>query len=163
MYASVNRVSLGWDKGLSPHRRQAIILKCWVIINQSLKNKLKLHFNQNTKPFLHENPSEDIVCEMAAVLSRERYVNEWSAHRIPSLWGIIPIIEKSLDLIWHWLPIQQFTSGFWPNESHHVDGHYRQFFDIRRTTSQHLKYSRSVLRLSLPNLLKPDVKSRMKM
>ena len=40
---------------------------------------------------------------------------------------------------------------------------YRQVSDIRRTKSQHLKDSRAVLRLSLPNPLKPDVKSRMKM
>ena len=40
---------------------------------------------------------------------------------------------------------------------------YRQVSNIRRTKSQHLKDSRIVLRLSLPNPLKPDVKSRMKM
>ena len=40
---------------------------------------------------------------------------------------------------------------------------YRQVFDIRRTKSQHLKDSRTVLRLFLPSPLKPDVKSRMKM
>ena len=40
---------------------------------------------------------------------------------------------------------------------------YRQVFNISRTKSQHLKDSRTVLRLSLPNPLKPDVKSRMKM
>ena len=40
---------------------------------------------------------------------------------------------------------------------------YRQVSNIRRTESQHLKDYRTVLRLSLPNPLKPDVKSRMKM
>ena len=40
---------------------------------------------------------------------------------------------------------------------------YRQVSNIRRTKSQHLKDSRTVLRLSLPNPLKPVVKSRMKM
>ena len=40
---------------------------------------------------------------------------------------------------------------------------YRQVSNIRHTKSQHLKYSRSVLRLSLPNPLKPDVKSGMTM
>ena len=38
---------------------------------------------------------------------------------------------------------------------------YRQVSNIRRTKSQHLKDCRTVLRLSLPNPLKPDVKSRM--
>ena len=40
---------------------------------------------------------------------------------------------------------------------------YRQVSSIRCTISQHLKDSRTVLRLSLWNPLKPDVKSRMKM
>ena len=40
---------------------------------------------------------------------------------------------------------------------------YRQVSNIRRTKSQHLKDPRTVLRLSLPNPLKPNVKSRMKM
>ena len=40
---------------------------------------------------------------------------------------------------------------------------YRQVSNIRRTKSKHLKDSRTVMRLSLPNPLKPDVKSRMKM
>ena len=38
-------------------------------------NKLKWHFNQNIKLFIHENASENIVCEMAAILSRGRWVN----------------------------------------------------------------------------------------
>ena len=37
-----------------------------------------------------------------------------------------------------------------------------QISNIRRTKSQNLNVSRLVLQLSLPNQLKPDVKSRMK-
>ena len=40
---------------------------------------------------------------------------------------------------------------------------YRQVSNIRRTKSQRLNDYRTVLRLSLPNPLKPDVKSKMKM
>ena len=40
---------------------------------------------------------------------------------------------------------------------------YRQVSNIRRTKFQQLKDSRTALRLSLPNPLKPHVKSRMKM
>ena len=40
---------------------------------------------------------------------------------------------------------------------------YRQVSNIRRTKFQHLKNSRTVLRLSMPNPFKHDVKSRMKM
>ena len=45
----------------------------------------------------------------------------------------------------------------------HMGFDYRQVSNISRTKSQYLKDSRTVLRLSLPNPLKPDVKSRMKM
>ena len=40
---------------------------------------------------------------------------------------------------------------------------YRQISNIRRTKSQNLNVSRLVLQLSLPNLLKPCIKLRMKM
>ena len=40
---------------------------------------------------------------------------------------------------------------------------YRQDSNISRTKSQNSQDSRTVLRLSLPNPLKPDIKSRMKM
>ena len=58
------------------------------------------------------------------------------------------------------LSLWGYTSG------HHITQFlliYRQVSNIRRTKSQHLKDSRAVLQLSLPNPLKPDVKSRMKM
>ena len=40
---------------------------------------------------------------------------------------------------------------------------YSQTLNIRHTKSQNLNVSRFVLQLSLPNSLKPSVKSRMKM
>ena len=40
---------------------------------------------------------------------------------------------------------------------------YRQVSNIRRTESQNLNVSRLGLQLSLRNILKPDVKPRMKM
>ena len=43
-----------------------------------------------------------------------------------------------------------------------IHGHYRQVSKISHTKSRHLKDSCTVLRLSFPNPLKPDVKSRMK-
>ena len=39
-------------------------------------NKFQWNFNQNTKLFIHENASENVVCEMAAILSRGRWVKE---------------------------------------------------------------------------------------
>ena len=46
----------------------------WVIVNWTITNKLKLNFNQNTKYFIHKNAPENIVCEMGAILSTERWV-----------------------------------------------------------------------------------------
>ena len=42
-------------------------------------------------------------------------------------------------------------------------GDYRKISNISRTKSSHLNVSRLVLQLSLPNPIKPGVKSRMKM
>ena len=46
---------------------------------------------------------------------------------------------------------------------HPFNTYYRQISNIRRTKSQHLKDSHTVLRLSLENPLKPDIKSITKM
>ena len=40
-----------------------------------LGNKPQWNFNQNEKLFFHKNASENIVCEMTAILSRGRWVN----------------------------------------------------------------------------------------
>ena len=45
--------------------------QCWIIANFTLRNKLQWNVNQNTKLFIHENVSENVVCEMAAILSRK--------------------------------------------------------------------------------------------
>ena len=41
--------------------------QCQVIADLTPRNKLQWSFNQNTKLFIHENASENIVCEMAAI------------------------------------------------------------------------------------------------
>ena len=41
-----------------------------------LMNNLQWNFNQYTKLFIHENASEDILCEVVAILSRGRWVNQ---------------------------------------------------------------------------------------
>ena len=46
----------------------------WDIVNWTLRNKLQWNFNQNTKLFIHENASEIIVGETAAILSRGRWL-----------------------------------------------------------------------------------------
>ena len=49
--------------------------QCRVIVNWTLENRLQGDSNHNTNIFIHENKSEYIVCEIAAILSRERWVN----------------------------------------------------------------------------------------
>ena len=48
---------------------------CWVIVIWTLSKKLHWNFNQNIKLSIHENASEIIVCGMAAILSRGRWIN----------------------------------------------------------------------------------------
>ena len=44
--------------------------QCWLIVNSSPGSKLQWNFNQSAKHFINENASENIVCEMAAILPR---------------------------------------------------------------------------------------------
>ena len=42
----------------------------WFIVNWTLRNKFRWNFNQNRKLFIHENASENVLCEMTAILFR---------------------------------------------------------------------------------------------
>ena len=44
--------------------------QCWNIANWTLRNKIHWNLNRNSYIFIQENASENIVCEMASVLSR---------------------------------------------------------------------------------------------
>ena len=48
--------------------------QCSAIVNRTLRNKLQWNFNQNIKFYIHENASENIVSQMAAILSRGKWV-----------------------------------------------------------------------------------------
>ena len=60
MYALVDRFSISSDNGLVPSH---YLNQCWVIVNWTLMNKLQLNFHPNTNLFIHENASENIVCQ----------------------------------------------------------------------------------------------------
>ena len=49
--------------------------QCWLIVNWTLRNTPQKNSNQNTKVFIHENAFECVGCEMAAILSRGRWIN----------------------------------------------------------------------------------------
>ena len=48
--------------------------QCWGIVNWTLRNKLQWNFNKNTKLLIHRNANENIIYEMAAILSSWRWV-----------------------------------------------------------------------------------------
>ena len=55
---------------------QNYLNQCWVIVNWTFSNKLQWNFNQTSKHFIHENASEYIVCKVAAISSRWRWVKD---------------------------------------------------------------------------------------
>ena len=74
--------------------------QCWNIVNWTLKNKLQWNFNQISKLFIQENASENTVGEMAAILSRWRWVNHW--HAVCNI--IVTLdhaIKTNLMTLWH--------------------------------------------------------------
>ena len=51
----------------------------WLINNWTLGKKPKWNSNQNTKIFIHENTFENVVCEMAVILSRgDELIVSWT-------------------------------------------------------------------------------------
>ena len=44
------------------------------MVNWTLRNKLQWNFNENTKLFIQENASENIICEKVVILSKGRWV-----------------------------------------------------------------------------------------
>ena len=50
----------------------------WVIVNWDLRNKRLWNFDRITKLLIHENASENVVYEMAAILSSGRWVKRVS-------------------------------------------------------------------------------------
>ena len=63
--------TIGWDSGLLPGRRQAIISTNAGLLSIG---PFGTNFNPNTKLSIHENGFENIVCEMAAILPSGRWI-----------------------------------------------------------------------------------------
>ena len=63
---------IGSDNGLSPGRRQAIIYtNAGILLNGSIGT----NFNRNSYTFIQENPFENAVWKMTAILPRPQWVN----------------------------------------------------------------------------------------
>ena len=94
--------------------------QCWVIVNWTIKDKLQWNFNRNTKLFIHENASENIVCEMAAILSMGRWckpLHPGSLSRLRLyLWMVLHKISYSRRRrflrIWNWSTISVCGRAF---------------------------------------------------
>ena len=59
----------------------------WNIVNWTFRNNFHWNFNRNSKLFSQENAFENVVCEMAAILSRPQCVNinDIQYHRVTFL------------------------------------------------------------------------------
>ena len=66
----------GSDNGLLPDRRQAIIwTSAGILLNGPLQTNFSEILNWNSNIFIQENAVENVVCEMAAILSQPQCVN----------------------------------------------------------------------------------------
>ena len=100
--------------------------QCWVIVNWTLGNKLQWDFNQNTKISIHKNASEYIVCEMATILSRRKWVNDTSNEdRQTKLITTVPQAISWVTLGWLQWNLTSFISALFlqNNTSISVGGH----------------------------------------
>ena len=69
---AVQSIIIRSDNGLSPGRRQAII---WTHVGILFIGPLGTSIWSKFKIILHENALENVVCEMASILSRPQCVN----------------------------------------------------------------------------------------
>ena len=69
-----NQISLGPDNGLSAPSHY--LNRCWDIVNWTIRNKFQWNFNRYSYIFIHENAFENVVCEMASILSRSQCVKK---------------------------------------------------------------------------------------
>ena len=63
--------------------------QCWNIVNWNLRNKLQWNFNRNSNIFIQEYALDNVVCEMASILSRPQCVDICSAFLLRGLIYII--------------------------------------------------------------------------
>ena len=83
-------------------------------VNWSLRNKLQWNFNQNTKLFIDENASENIVCEMAAILSRgdelKTDLHGYVSHQCQwvDMWPQ-KLQFLCMNSVYNWLPVFRYS------------------------------------------------------
>ena len=60
--------------------------QCWNSVDWNLRNKLQWNLKRNSYIFIQENSFENVVCEMAAILSRPQWVNVNKPRTQPGEW-----------------------------------------------------------------------------
>ena len=68
-----NLTIIGSDSGLSAPSHY--LNQCWNIVNWTPRNKLQWNVYRNSYIFIQENPFENVVWKMVAILSRPQCVN----------------------------------------------------------------------------------------
>ena len=88
---------IGSDNGLSPGRSSSHYPdQCRNIVNLTLRNKLQWNFNRYSSIFIQENPLENVVWKMAAILCRPQCVNVMgTSWEIAHVSATEPIDDKS--------------------------------------------------------------------
>ena len=101
IYASVNRVSIDSDNGLSPIRRQAIIWTNTGLSSIAPSGTIFSEILAKNKLLIHELASEIIVREMAAIFSRGRWINassSMSTQRHPTLFILASADDRTINI-----------------------------------------------------------------
>ena len=117
---------------------------CWVIVNWTLRNKHQWNLNQNTKLFIHQNASENIVCETAAILSSGRWVNMIGCEKLSSWLPPVMIKRGQLDLtvsgigVWN-KPFFSLASVIDLMPGGHEWEHYYGVLSLYQVPKAHLK------------------------
>ena len=98
IYTSVNWVIIGLDNGLWPGLWPAIIwTNAGISSIWTLRNKLQWNFNWYSWFFIQRCVYENVVCEMVAVLSREKWVEIIRCYQHNN--GHCPILMKMISFI----------------------------------------------------------------
>ena len=114
IYASVNRVSIDSDDGLSPIRRQAIIYTNTGLL---FIGPLGIIFNEisikiKNKNFIHENGSENVVCDSGGNFVRGIWVYTiWASADFHVVYGWGCVYSAYPFLLWRLYRPQELISG----------------------------------------------------
>ena len=71
--------------------------QCWNIVNWTLRNKLQWNPNRNLYIFVQENALENVVWEMAAILSRPQCVKAFKAITLLT-WLFVKVVWQLLGV-----------------------------------------------------------------